>query len=351
MSSLIIAAICSAILVLAFLQLAPKFGWVDQPDARKAHAVPVPALGGVAWFLSFAGVILYAQASPAHYYLLGAMALMVVVGAIDDRSPLPSWLRLCVQSLAVAIAFQGSGPITSLGETFGFQAVLGQFAWPFTIFAVIGVINAVNMIDGMDGLLGSLAMLALSALIFMQYRAGLGDVAFVPAVAVCAIIPFLLVNVRTPWQKQARMFFGDAGSMPIGLLLAWCVINATQGERAVMQPVSALYLLALPLIDTVSLMLRRGMRGQSPFKADQEHVHHLLQRVGFSVGASLLVLISSAFALLMLEWLMNTLGMPEYQRLLVFIAIAFGYHFRIGRVLRHKRWLGRDLQDSLVRLN
>ncbi len=335
--------------MLAFLLYAPRFGWLDRPDARKAHGVAVPALGGVAWFIGFAIAILISQPTASHQYLLTAMAILVFIGAVDDRKPLPSWLRLCAQAVAVAIAFQGSGPIQNLGATFGVQLALGNLAWPFTIFAVIGVINAVNMIDGMDGLLGSLASLAFAALIFVLYRAGAGDLAFVPAVAVCALIPFLLVNVRTPWQKQARMFFGDAGSMPIGLLLAWCVINTTQGERGLLQPVSALYLLAVPLIDTVSLMLRRGLRGQSPFNADQEHVHHLLQRAGFGVGVSLALLLGTATLLLLLEWVMNALALPEYVRFAVFMLIALGYHFRVGFALRHKRWLGRDLQDALVR--
>jgi len=349
MPSLIIAAICSAALIFAFLLYAPRFGWLDHPDGRKAHDVAVPALGGVAWFFGFAIAVLLSQPTASHQYLLSAMAILVLVGAIDDRKPLPSWLRLCMQSIAVVIAFQGSGPIQSLGATFGFQLSLGGFAWPFTVFAVIGVINAINMIDGMDGLLGSLVSLAFCALIFVLYRAGVGDLAFVPAVAVCALIPFLLVNVRTPWQKQARMFFGDSGSMPIGLLLAWCVISTTQGERGLLQPVSALFLLAVPLIDTVSLMLRRGLRGQSPFNADQEHVHHLLQRAGIGVGASLVLLLSAAALLLLLEWAMSALALPEFVRFSVFMVIALGYHFRIGFALRHKRWLGRDLQDALVR--
>lgn len=351
MPSLIIAAICSAALILAFLLFAPRLGWLDHPDARKAHVVAVPALGGVAWFFGFSIAVLLSQPTASHQYLLSAMAIMVVVGAVDDRKPLPSWLRLCVQSIAVVIAFQGSGPIQSLGATFGFELPLGGFAWPFTVFAVIGVINAINMIDGMDGLLGSLTSLVFCALIFVLYRSGAGDLAFIPAVAVCALIPFLLVNVRTPWQKQARMFFGDAGSMPIGLLLAWCVINTTQGERGLLQPVSALYLLAVPLIDTVSLMLRRGLRGQSPFNADQEHVHHLLQRAGIGVGASLALLLGAAALLLLLEWIMNALALPELVRFSVFMIIALGYHFRIGFALRRKRWLGRDLHDSLVRSN
>jgi len=349
MYSLIIAATCSACLIFAFLLYAPRFGWLDRPDERKAHQVAVPALGGIAWFFGFAIAVLLSQPTASHGYLLSAMALMVLVGAVDDRKPLPTWLRLLVQSIAVVIAFQVSGPIQSLGATFGFELFLGGFAWPFTVFAVIGVINAINMIDGMDGLLGSLVSLAFFALIFVLYRAGAGDLAFIPAVAICALIPFLLVNVRTPWQKQARMFFGDAGSMPIGLLLAWCVINNTQGERALLQPVSALYLLALPLIDTVSLMLRRGLRGQSPFNADQDHVHHLLQRAGIGVGASLALLVSAAAVLLLLEYVMIALALPELLRFAVFMAIALGYHFRIGFALRHKRWLGRDLQDALVR--
>jgi UDP-GlcNAc:undecaprenyl-phosphate/decaprenyl-phosphate GlcNAc-1-phosphate transferase len=348
MKTLFLAIALSALALFALLLIAQRFGLVDQPDARKAHAKAVPAVGGIAWFVGMLA-LLTALPLPAMRDVLLGMSVLVLIGAIDDQRPLPSSVRLAAQAFAVWLAFQSSGPLLSLGNTFGLELTLQALAWPFTIFAVVGVINAVNMIDGMDGLLGSLALLMLTAMVVLEYRAGFGHMASLPAVAACALLPFLLLNVRTPWQSHARVFFGDAGSMPMGLLLGFCVVQASQGERSVIEPVQALFVLAVPLIDTVSLMLRRLQRRQSPFQADQEHVHHLLQRAGFSISQTLLILLAVASGMMLLGWLCALLGVPAYLQLAAFLSLAVAYHVYVGSALKLRRYLGRDLRDSLSR--
>jgi UDP-GlcNAc:undecaprenyl-phosphate GlcNAc-1-phosphate transferase len=101
------------------------------------------------------------------------------------------------------------------------------------------------------------------------------EIQFKIAVIFCgAIAGFLLFNLRFPWQRQARVFLGDAGSLMIGFALGWFAIDLTQGPGRTFPPIAALWILLLPLVDCVSLMTRRLRSGKSPVVADRRHIHH-----------------------------------------------------------------------------
>lgn len=345
MVSVVIAALSALLTLLVLLVLAPKLGWVDLPDEeRKRHEGAVPPVGGLAWFLGLSCAILaYWPVSHSALWLLGAMALLVAIGAIDDRWPLPSAWRLVVQTAAVLLALYGTDMrLFDLGSILGFSTVLGPAAIPLTVFACVGVINAMNMVDGMDGLSGSLLAVTLLA-IASQVPPSFGTWALL---AVAALVPFLALNLRLPWQRRARVFFGDCGSMSAGLLVAWLLVGGSQGPDRAFAPVSALFFFAVPLIDTVSVMWRRISAGKSPFQPDQQHLHHILQRTGLSVNASLLVIVAIAVAFAGLGIVLAAFAIPEPIAALVFLAIALTYHHWVQRGLRRGMLLGRVLQAS-----
>jgi UDP-GlcNAc:undecaprenyl-phosphate/decaprenyl-phosphate GlcNAc-1-phosphate transferase len=350
----LLVAIVAAILLWILKSLAYRLNWLDHPDERKAHAQAVPAVGGIAWLSALligAGVTGVLRTEP---HLFVGLALIGLLGAIDDRKPLPSGLRLLVQMLATLVAFWDSAVLNNLGALFWPNTAisLSILAWPFTVFAAVGVINAANMSDGMDGLLGLLSLLVLGVLTALCYRQGF-HLLPICAMALTALVPFLFVNVRTPWLKRASVFFGDAGSMSMGLLLAWLIVQCSQvqlpqaASSTLISPSLGLYLLAVPLIDTVSLMIRRLGNGTSPFKADQEHLHHFLQRAGFSVSQSLLILVSIACALQVIGLACQFAQVPEFVQVALFIAIALLAHWSLKRASRSGRWLGRTLRAEL----
>jgi hypothetical protein len=156
-------------------------------------------------------------------------------------------------------------------------------AVPFTIFATIGLINALNMIDGIDGLSGALSFISLGFVVVLASVVG-NDLYVVLAIGLMGgVAGFLYFNLRYPSNPRARVFLGDNGSMLLGFLFAWQFIALSQGELRAMTPVTALWLFAVPLMDTVSVMLRRVWLGKSPFHADRNHFHHLFIRAGFRV--------------------------------------------------------------------
>jgi UDP-GlcNAc:undecaprenyl-phosphate/decaprenyl-phosphate GlcNAc-1-phosphate transferase len=346
----ITAAVISFFAILALRQLALKIDWMDRPDERKAHKSPVPAVGGIAWILGLTGGLCAAGAwgfAPQW----GALVLLCLVGAFDDVRPLPSVLRLAFQAVAALLAIYPQGLIlANFGELFwpGLSTVLPAWvAWPVTIFACVGVINAVNMIDGMDGSLSVVVGVCLVLLIALFHRSGHNSEALLAGVAFAALVPFVFFNTRTPWLERASLFFGDAGSTAIGLLLAWLLVRGTQGPAAAFKPVTALFLLAVPIVDTVSLMLRRVARGHSPFKPDQEHVHHLLQRLGYDVKQSVWLLLGISMFTAAIGLLLATFGAPEWVSMLVFLGMALGYHFMVQRSIKNGYCFGRALAHGI----
>jgi len=339
-------ALFAAITLLALRTLAIRFNWLDQPDARKVHRSAVPAVGGLAWMLAFAAGMGVSGLLVQLPWLMLGIGIICILGAVDDRIPLPSVLRLLVQALAVIVAFWDSAPLANFGELFwpGHFVHAASLSWPLTVFACVGVINATNMIDGMDGLLGLILLLILCLLLTFFNHHGQVNMALICGLAVAALIPFLCLNVRTPWLDEAKVFFGDAGSMSAGLLIAWLIVNASQAPLHTFVPVSALFWFAVPLVDTVSLMLRRVQMGNSPFKPDQQHLHHLLQRVGFSVPQSLGVILLVVIALQCIGALFHAINVPASIQLLVFLVAAICYHLWVMHAIKRERWLGRTLR-------
>lgn len=177
--------------------------------------------------------------------------------------------RFAAQIAAAAMmTLWGGVTLQDLGQLLSAEpALLGAWAVPFTVFAVVGVINAFNMLDGMDGLAGTYALLAFTPL---ATAAVIAD-ATVSAVALftlsAAVAAFLLANLRLPGRPRALVFMGNSGSLFLGLALAWFLVSLSQGEAPVIAPVTALWILAIPLMAAgraLSLMLCLGQwRAQS----------------------------------------------------------------------------------------
>jgi UDP-GlcNAc:undecaprenyl-phosphate/decaprenyl-phosphate GlcNAc-1-phosphate transferase len=351
----LLAVAISSVALLTLRALALRLNWLDQPDARKAHAEPVPAVGGLAWILGWMPVFWFSHQIGASFtgLMLGAM-LLALIGAFDDIRPMPSVLRLALQSLAVLIAIYPSGTVLlQLGALFwpATNVLLPSWvAWPMTIFAIVGVINALNMIDGMDGALACVSAIALAALIALFHHVGANVPAFLAGLALAALAPFMLLNIRTPWLSAAKVFFGDAGSTVMGLLIGYLLVFGSQTHLAAnaFSPVTALFVVAVPLIDTVSLMLRRISRGRSPFEPDQEHLHHLLQRFGLSVPMALLWISAAAGLIAITGIALHYLAVPTWVSTSLFMCGALSYHLLVTRVIKLGHCFGRPLAERLV---
>lgn len=290
-----------AVLVPLCFPLAHRLGLYDVPGGRKQHDAPTLYVGGifivVAVALSF--LIFDRKTGLSASTFLAGSFLLALVGFLDDFRGLSARTRFAFQiTVALMIIYVAHIQVENLGDVFGVAYVrLGWLAAPFTVFAVVGVINALNMIDGSDGLAGGLALTALLLFsAFALYAGNLEMVARLLTVA-AAVTGFLLWNMRFPWQPRARVFLGNAGSMVLGFVIAWAAVRLTQNTAHPVSPVLGPWVVAIPLIDCITLAFRRIRQGNSPFKADRNHIHHLLLDAGFSVGTIAWGLMGLSFAL------------------------------------------------------
>jgi len=269
---------------------------VQAPGAHRRHESATPIVGGLGMFAGAAAGWLWVPGQIPMLALMLAAGLALVLGLWDDLRPRSHYARFLGQIAAAGLMVGAGGVVlTDLGQLVSeSQLFLGKWSVPLTIFATIGVMNAVNMSDGMDGLAGSLCLLAVMGV--GAVAAVGGDwlkVAYLGPIA-GALLAFLVLNLRIGTQVRAQVFMGDAGSLFLGLLMAWMFIDASQGVDRVISPVTALWLFALPLCDAVRSLIRRPAQGQSPFQADSSHYHHHLRACGLSVTQTLWVSLLTA---------------------------------------------------------
>ena len=288
---------------------------------------------------------LLAEWPHAFSVLLICMIQLTLVGLYDDLFSLHPTPRFLFQiSTILLMMLAGSVTLTSLGDLFGWGSVLlGNFAIPLTIFAVVGIINAFNMIDGLDGLAGGLALLATLCLIILNLLAPVTESGNLGALSVLALViaGFLCFNLRHPWRTRASVFMGDAGSTMLGFVLGWFLVHLSQGREAVMAPVTAIWIVALPLMDTVAVMARRIHAGRSPFAADRQHFHHLLLGLGLTDGRVCAILLAAATLAATGGVLAWRLKVPEHWQFYTFLAM-FALYYRLTTRLWTKQQKAAD---------
>ena len=258
----------------------------------KHHEGEVPLVGGLAILAGYVSALaIYPMLFAANTVFLIASALLVTTGALDDRFALNPAFRLVIQLVVALIAVFGAGLVVdTIGAPFLTGVIeMGWLAIPFAILVFVGGINAWNMIDGIDGLASVLAFIGLSCMLIVAASAAPGLQASLLAM-LCGLGAFFLFNLPVQGLRRHRTFLGDAGSMFLGLAIVWHALALSQGETAVMSPITALWFVALPVYDVLTTTVRRILMGLSPLTGDRQHLHHLLQDRGLSTRETLLVL-------------------------------------------------------------
>ena len=331
---LVIAFLLTYLLIWLAKPIASKCGLVDQPNHRKLHEGSIPLVGGVCVFagISISTFILLPTSTDILTYVF-LSGLMVSIGVIDDYKDLPVKPRLLVQvSIALAMIFFVDYKLVSLGNVFfNTPIMLGHFSVIFTVLAVVGCINAFNMVDGIDGLVGLLSLIAFSALAVLLFNAGL--VWYKLCVFfVGAIIAYLMFNLSWPIKKYKKIFMGDAGSMLVGFSIIWLLCIGTQPSSGALAPVTALWIVAVPLIDMAAIMIRRICKGESPFKPDREHLHHIFMRAGATPKQTLLII--SAISLCMTLTGIYLEQVSETLSFILYIVVFLIYSYLITHIWR-----------------
>lgn len=285
-------------LIPPLMRVAARLQFLDAPGQRKVHSTPVPRVGGIAMatgtLLALALSGQFAQPMPA--YLAGIVVLLGF-GVWDDRVSLSAGPKFFGQIIAIVLVMVwGDVSISSITLT---ERLLLP-AWislPLTFLFLLGVTNAINLADGLDGLAGGTTLLSLSALALLSLTSGNPFVGVVAIVVIGAILGFLRFNTH-----PARVFMGDSGSQILGFSAAVLAVVLTQDHETPLSSALPLLLLGIPLMDTLMVMTQRMLEGQSPFRADRNHIHHRLLALGFDHHEAVIAIYLLQASLFVTAW-------------------------------------------------
>jgi UDP-N-acetylmuramyl pentapeptide phosphotransferase/UDP-N-acetylglucosamine-1-phosphate transferase len=290
----------------------------DEPNNRTVHEHKIPTLGGLAIFLGF--LFTYSLFSEWFSFtqipfLIPALLVIFSIGIKDDIIVTAPVVKLVGQVLAAFIIIGwGDLRVTSLHGFFGLELnYLSSFT--LTIFLFVFILNGLNLIDGIDGLASITSIIAISAFSFWFYINGSYHIPVFSAALIGALLAFLYYNV---FSKNQKIFMGDTGSLLLGFLLAVAAIKFSEFTapensshlkyQMNSAPAVALGILIVPVIDTLRITIYRISKGQSPFTADKNHIHHRMLTLGFShLQTSVIIGIVNVFFVI-LSYLLRNIG-------------------------------------------
>ncbi len=268
-------------------RLAVLFGFVDAPAQRKMHSTPMPLMGGVAiWGGALIALLIFSSRMPGSVVgVAAAIAVIGLVGLLDDRFGLPAWAKLGGQFAAfVILAAFDIRVQTSLPEFVNYTIT---FIW------LAGITNAINFLDNMDGLSAGISGVAAAFILLLGSQNEQFLVSALAAAVLGACLGFLRFNF-----KPAQIFMGDAGSLFLGFVLALLGLQLRFPENVTfvtwMVPV---FILGVPIFDMTLVVFSRIRRGVSPNTPGKDHSSHRLVALGFSQREAVLILYLACGAL------------------------------------------------------
>ena len=339
------AFLLSLVLTGVLRHVAPRLGLVDIPTGRKKHTGHVPLVGGIAIFVAFSvAAVMLEKPQPLLWGFLAGSSFLLLIGIVDDIRDLSAIFKLVLQSVAALLMILLGGGTLNLGTMLNLP-VIDSPGWSIamTVILIVATINAFNMIDGLDGLAGGVACLALLWFAVAAFLLARPDVASLALLLGCAIGGFLVFNMRHPWLSQAEIFLGNSGSMVLGAALAFFAVKLSNAEGSQMPICVGLWILALPMIDMLSVVIRRVRARESPMRGDRRHLHHLLLKRGFSVNEAVMALLGASVALGgvgLVAWLLDASQVVMLSGLGVAFALH-SYFVRFGQKHLRMPWYRR----------
>jgi len=312
----------SMVLIPPLVRIAAPLGLMDTGGGRNVHAGSIPRIGGIAIFVGFLlPVLLWAPIDSRLGVFVAAVAVLFVFGLLDDRFNLDYRLKLFGQLLAAGIVTISADVLIQRLEFWPGGVLPYGVALPLSWLVFAGLTNAVNLSDGLDGLAGGIGLLAVCGLLVISVESGAGVLLIVLAALLGAILGFLRFNTY-----PARLFMGDAGSQLLGFSTGVLAVLITQRPDANLSPVLPLLVLGLPILDMLTVMVGRMMRGRSPFQADRNHLHHRLIDAGLTQSEAVSLIYGLQFLLILLAYLLRHAedALVLLVALLVGVLILFG---------------------------
>lgn len=297
MTKVILAFLLSALItykmVPSVIQLANNIGAIDVPkDGRRVHKKPIPRIGGLAIFTGFlASALIFIPPNTKVLAVLLASGIMIIMGLIDDISPLKAKTKMLIQIFCACIIVWAEIRIDFFTHPFEDQILIGVklLSIPITIFWIVGITNTVNLIDGLDGLAAGISAIAAITLAIVSITSNQLLTATLLMGVAGGAVGFLPYNFN-----PAKIFMGDTGALFLGFILSVSSILGTIKGATILAVIIPLFALAVPILDTSFAILRRFLAGKPIMEADKGHLHHRLLAKGFSQKTTVLYLYAIA---------------------------------------------------------
>ncbi len=277
------------LIIIPFVRkIAIKFNLVDKPNYRKVHTNPIPLVGGISiailffimLFLSGNFIAIFEKYLP----ILASAYILLIVGVIDDKTDLSAKYKLVIQLILATIVALSGTRITSFYGFLGIEDITIYWQYILTIIVITGVVNAFNLMDGVDGLVGGLSFLGFTMFLIASIFYNDMELLTLSVLFMGILLSFLRFNL----SRKQKIFMGDSGSLFLGFIFVSLGIHLLESQQINQQNNYAYAFLllvsffAIPVLDSMRVYVGRMKKGDSPFKADKSHLHHLLLSVGLT---------------------------------------------------------------------
>ncbi len=261
----------SLLLNFILIKISPKLKLMDIPNRRSLKSKAIPRSGGIAIFIStIIGVILFDYRIDKAVIL--GFILIFLLGLYDDFKTIRARTKLLFLIPIVTILFFCGIKINNLGIFLGHTIILtGVSAYLFFLFSAVGFINAMNLIDGLDGLATIISIIIFGAFSYIGFMYHDTFLFFTPLIMITSLFGFLIFNFN-----PAKIFMGDSGSLTLGYSVV--IFSIYSFDKGYLTPISILLIASIPILDTMIILLKRTLSGKNPFKADNNHIHHIILR-------------------------------------------------------------------------
>lgn len=302
-----------------------RLGAVDMPNERRINKEPMPTAGGVPIFITFAFStwFLFRENIPKSYLwpILLAAGIVVLTGFIDDIKEISPKMKLLGLTIAALIIYYVADDIRldSISIFFLGKIHFGIFSMPLTVLWILGLTNAINLIDGLDGLASGVSIIALSTIgiigFFFLHVSSI-HIPIMIFVLVAAILGFFPYNYH-----PAKIYLGDTGALFLGFMIS---VVSLQGLKnaTIITLITPLFILGVPITDTLSAIIRRLLNKKPISSADKMHLHHRLISLGFSHKGAVLTIYCLALVFSFIALLLNYTSF--WGSVLLIIAVGLG---------------------------
>jgi len=264
---------------MVFQSIFLKKNIIDTINNRSSHMVKATRTGGISLFMSLFLISIYFYISGFDlfdYSLLMPLSILLVVGFYDDIYQVDFKLKFIFQIIVAKIIIDNGLIIDNLHGILGINELSRIIAQLFTMLIIVAIINAINFIDGLDTL--AISIVSLFIISFELFSSESTSFRYISLILIASFLPLIYFNTR----NDKKVFLGDSGSLFLGGIVSIYVLNILspsyliKPEYDINKVFFVISILFYPIIDLVRVFFLRIVKGRSPFKADKNHIHHIL---------------------------------------------------------------------------